>query len=441
MKKLLLTGVMLVSMVSQAQTWSQKNSNFPTASTLVRDMQAVSPTVAWAYAALAGTGAPNIQEYTKTTDGGATWVSGNINLGNTALQISDLTAADANNAWVAVNGANQGIWKTSNGGTTWTKQATASFSGAGSFPNTVYFWDANNGVAMGDPDVSGGRFEIYTTSNGGTNWTRVPAGNLPATSNEYGYTTIKAAAGNTIWFGTDLGRVMKSNDKGLTWTVIGTPILDFGGITLPGNSGSLTLKDANTAWVMDQDGLLFVTNNAGVNWDLVDVVSGTVYTGDLKYVPGTANTLITGGASLAQRGSSISYDGGLNWTTLTPDASNTDPGITALAAFNPSTIYGGAFRSPSGTGGMNKLGALLATANPNAIKAAVSVYPNPTKGQVHIESKSAVKSIVLVDMNGRSVKTFENMKQLDLSGLQKGVYMLNVTLADGQKTSTKLIKE
>ena len=39
------------------------------------------------------------------------------------------------------------------------------------------------------------------------------------------------------------------------------------------------------------------------------------------------------------------------------------------------------------------------------------------------------------------LKVLENIKQIDLSGLQKGVYMLNVTLSDGQKTSTKLIKE
>ena len=90
---------------------------------------------------------------------------------------------------------------------------------------------------------------------------------------------------------------------------------------------------------------------------------------------------------------------------------------------------------------MNKLSPLLATSNPTAAKNAVSVYPNPTKGQVNVVSKSAIKSILLVDMNGRAVKSFDNIKQLDLSGLAKGVYLLNITLADGQSTSTKVIKE
>ena len=443
MKKLLFTAFALVSMATQAQTWVQQNSNFPTPSSLVRDMHAVNATVAWAYNNLPGAGAANLQEYSRTSNGGATWTSGQINLGDTTLGISDLTAADANTAWVAANGTPslQGIYKTSNGGVTWTKQPTADYSKPLSFPNTVYFWDVNNGVSMGDPDTTNGRMTIYTTTNGGTNWVRVPDANLPATTAEYGYTTIKAFAGDNVWIGTDQGRVFKSSNKGLNWTVVATPIVDFGGVTTPGANGQLTIKDANNAWVMDQDGIIFKTIDGGLDWTIVDVLSGMNLSGDLKYVPGTMNTLITAGASLTDRGSAISYDGGENWTLLTPDAVSTDEGITALAAFDASTIYGGAFNTPTGGAGMNKLGALLATSNVSSVKSAVSVYPNPTKGQVNVVSKSAVKSILLVDMNGRAVKSFDEVKQLDLSGLAKGVYILNITLADGQKTSTKLIKE
>lgn len=443
MKKLLLTGLALVSMATQAQTWTLQSTNYPALSTMPRDIHAVNASVAWTYAADGSGGGVNLQQYSRTSNGGATWTSGAINVGNAALQISDLTAADANTAWVVINGANQGIWKTSNGGSSWAKQTTALFNQSGSFPNTAYFWDTNNGVVMGDPDGSaagGGRFEIYTTSNGGTNWTRVPLTSLPATSNEFGYTTIKAVAGNTVWFGTDLGRVMKSNDKGLTWSVAATPIIDFGGVTSPGSNGQITLKDANNAWVMDQDGLLFNTTNAGADWDLVDLVSGTIYTSDVKYVPGTANTLISGGSTATSRGSSISYDGGANWTDLTPDAASTDNGIPSIGVFDANTIYGGGFTTASG-GGINKLGALLATSNPNSVKNTVNVYPNPTTGQVNIQSKGAVQSVVLVDMNGKLVKSFQAASKVDLSNVQAGVYILNVTLADGQKTATKLIKK
>jgi hypothetical protein len=45
------------------------------------------------------------------------------------------------------------------------------------FLNGVIFFDANNGVAFGDPE--GGEFEIYTSNNGGTSWTRVAGGSVP----------------------------------------------------------------------------------------------------------------------------------------------------------------------------------------------------------------------------------------------------------------------
>lgn len=441
MKKLLLSAFALVTMAAQAQTtpeWTQQNSTLQ-AGAYPRVMHAVTADVVWAFAADGSGGGANLQLYTRTSNGGATWTSGNINLGNTALQISDLTGGDANTAWVAVNGAQQGIWKTSDGGATWAKQTTALYNLATSFPNTIYFWDVNNGVTMGDPDSSG-KMEIYTTTNGGTNWTRIPGANQPTqTSPEYGYTTIKAVAGDTVWFGTDKGRVYKSNNRGLNWTVSQTPIADFGGVTIAGASGVLTLKDANTAWVMDQDGILYMTSDAGVTWEPLSPV-GTVYTSDLTFVPGTANTLISAAASASGRGSSISYDGGLNWTDIIPAAGDAD-GIPSLAAFSSTAVYGGGFSTSPTEGGMNKLSSLMAaTINPALAASAVTVYPNPTKGQVNFESKSEIKSIEISDASGRLVKTFGSLKQIDLSTVKTGVYFLNITLKDGSKSSTKLIK-
>jgi hypothetical protein len=445
MKKLLLTGFALLAITVQAQTWSQQNSNFPAAGAYPLVFTAVDASTVWAMGADGSGGGANVQSYTRTSNGGSSWTGGLINIGNTALLIADISAASATTAWAlavpSTGGSGGGVWKTTNGGTSWTQQTIPGFNTPSAFPNVVHFFDANVGVIMGDPDATS-KYELYNTTNGGTTWTRNPAGNSPTMTNEFAYTHMKAMAGtSTIWFGTDLGRVVKSNDKGVTWTITATPIVDFGGVTSPGNNGQMTLKDANTAWVMDQDALVFKTTDSGVNWDLVDALSGTVYSSDLVYVPGTANTLISGGANANGRGSSISVDGGENWVELTPVAGDAD-GIPTLLAVNPSAIYGGGFSDVVPTvGGMNKLSPLLATANVSAAKSAVSIYPNPTKGQVNVVSKSAVKSILLVDMNGRAVKTFENIKQIDLSGLQKGVYMLNVTLADGQRTSTKLIKE
>ena len=118
-----------------------------------------------------------------------------------------------------------GIWKTIDGGATWTKQPTAQFNSPNySFTNHVYFWNANEGVAMGD--AADGYFEIYTTSNGGELWTRVPSSPvlIPLAENEYGINGNFIVNGDTIWALTLFGRLLKSVDKGLHWTVSQTPM-------------------------------------------------------------------------------------------------------------------------------------------------------------------------------------------------------------------------
>lgn len=433
MKKLLLSGFALLSVWATAQySWTPQNSGFTATSTGVSKVIPVSPTVAWAYGYDGTSANQNYQVFTKTTNGGATWTPGSINIGNTALQISDMTAVDANNAWVATNtGTNDGVYRTSDGGATWVRQATATYSDANSFPNVVHFFDVNNGVTQGDP--IGGEFEIYTTTDGGTTWVKVPGANIPnPLAGEYGYTTKGEAAGNVYWFGTNKGRLYMSSDRGLNWTVSQTPLPDFGSAA---SNGDMAVKDAQNGWVIDQDGILYATTNAGGTWDPVPFV-GTVFGSDIVYVPGTANTLVSSGAnpnSTNGIGSSISTDGGLNWTTIDDTAQ-----YLSLGAYDASTVYAGGF---SGTGGgMYKLSPLAATVNPALASNKIVVYPNPTKGDVNIKAKSTVTTVEVVDLSGRVVKTFGSITQLDLSGLKAGVYMLNVTLADGSKNSTKLIK-
>ena len=108
------------------------------------------------------------------------------------------------------------IYKTTDRGTTWTP-ATGVFTNASSFPNTIHFFDQNNGLAMGDP--VDGYFEIYTTSNAGVNWVRVPSSNIPAPlTGEAGTVNCQAYYNNSYWFTTNSARVFRSTDRGYTWT-------------------------------------------------------------------------------------------------------------------------------------------------------------------------------------------------------------------------------
>jgi len=226
MKKNLLLILLTTSFVVNAQFWSPKATGFTTPSRSLNSISIVDANVIWANAF--DNLDPNnqdftIKEFTRSIDGGNTWTSGTINLGPNSSDMgsSSITAASASTAWISVSpGATNtgGIWKTIDGGTNWTKQPTALFNSGVSYPNFVHFWNETDGIAQGDPE--NGEFEIYTTTNGGTNWTRVPAANIPDpdVAGEFGYFNLFTVSGNTIWFGTDLGRIFRSSDKGLTWT-------------------------------------------------------------------------------------------------------------------------------------------------------------------------------------------------------------------------------
>lgn len=239
MKKIsVLICICLVSYFKiMAQQWTPQVSNIDP-NNYVQFIDAVDTNIVWGLtSARAGQTIP-VQEFTRTVNGGSTWVAGTI---NNAVNHgpSSIMALNADTAWVAMFNVSGGgtILRTDDGGANWTPQTTATFAAPGGFPNIVHFFDANDGICMGDPN--GGYFEIYTTNNGGTNWVRVPQANIPANqAGEFGITDVFTSFGDsTLYFGTNQGRIYKSLDRGQSWTVASTPYTGF--------LGAITFKDVN----------------------------------------------------------------------------------------------------------------------------------------------------------------------------------------------------
>ncbi|MDR2204582.1 MAG: GEVED domain-containing protein [Flavobacteriaceae bacterium] len=82
----------------------------------------------------------------------------------------------------------------------------------------------------------------------------------------------------------------------------------------------------------------------------------------------------------------------------------------------------------------------LATAETN--KGKIVVYPNPVTDILKISDVKDVKSIIVVDMTGRMVKTFSTATaELNLSNLSSGAYIVNLRMTNGETQSVKVIKK
>ena len=59
------------------------------------------------------------------------------------------------------------------------------------------------------------------------------------------------------------------------------------------------------------------------------------------------------------------------------------------------------------------------------------LYPNPTSGILHIETSKAIKKIEVFDVLGQLVLSYGNEKQIDLSKLNSGLYLIRFTSENG----------
>jgi photosystem II stability/assembly factor-like uncharacterized protein len=441
MKKILLYILLTSSFIANAQFWTEKATGFTTPGRTLNCIAIANSSVIWANEYDSTTEDYTLKGFTRSTDGGNTWTPGSINLGaaTNELGISSITAISATTAWISAfpdtAGTIQvgGIWKTIDGGTTWTKQPTALFNSSDSFPNFVYFWDANNGVAQGDPES--GEFEVYTTTDGGTTWTRVPAANIPDPSpigGEFSYFNRYSVSGNTIWFGTDKGRIYKSTDKGLNWTVTQTPSLDF-------KLDRFTFSDTNKGLLMRYNipsTALFKTIDGGDTWNPIPTTG--FFRSEMAYIPGTS-IVISSGSYISDYGSTYSIDDGATWIGID------DVSHGVLAFLNSSFGFSAGMNTNTTTGGIFKFTGIPLKNTSFDVKNQVSAYPNPTNGILKLDSGiSLIKEAAVFDLLGRQVYSCKfsglNNVTLDLKSLQTGTYVLKVTSDAGKTENIKIMK-
>lgn len=427
--------------------WIKQNSGFATASRGIDQISIVNPYIAWAKAYDGTAPTSYIREFTRTINGGITWTPGTITfVGSASYGVSNIFAVNDTVCYACMfplTGTGGCIVKTTDGGVTWAKQTSASFTG--SWANFVHFFNTTDGVAMGDPAASGGDFVIYTTSNSGINWTQVSGVNIPnANGAEAGISNQFDAVGNTIWFGTTAGRVLKSTDKGLNWTVSYTGL---------GTSTYVTpvFKDANTGVAIIISGTsgaytgLRKTTNGGTSWTTVTPTGYYLKYPNLDYIPGTSAMWVDV-SSGPGTGSSYSLNDCASFLDI--DTSSTIQ-YTCVKFLDINTGWAGSFNVSATDGGIYKWDPSTITAADDISKeqpGSITVYPNPADGLVNVrfdgitEDRAVINVYNLIGgciISHEVFLLFNDVIQLDFSGNNAGIYF--VTVNTGSKVITKKV--
>lgn len=193
------------------------------------------------------------------------------------------------------------------------------------FYDAMAFWNDKDGIAMGDP--TDGCLSIIITKNGGNTWTKIPCENLPKT--EKGEAAFAASNSNIALYGDHAwlvsggkrARIFHSGDKGATWEVFETPIIQGKAMT---GIYSVDFFNATTGVIFggnweDQaynQGNKAITKDGGKTWKLISNGKGPGYRSSVRFVPGSKGLGIVAVGSL---GISYSPDQGETWEELSPE--------------------------------------------------------------------------------------------------------------------------
>jgi hypothetical protein len=302
-----------------AAAWStNQNAMFPTTlpNTGVKFMDAVDANVVWVIGKdYAGTGfSRNWNWFSRSINGGATFVGGNVYADTNTHIIANLEGIDANTAWVsAYNKAtsSQGaIHRTTNGGLNWVNMtAPGMYTNTAAFANWVTFLTPSVGIANGDP--VNGEYELWRTTDGGLTWNLTPGANIPnPLAGEFAIVNLYAKVGTSnLWFGTNGNRIFRSTDAGVTYSV--------------SSVGAITNTIVEIAFSSPVNGVVFSNNSGnselwntfdgGVTWNQVTPLPANVGLTDVCQVPGTGY-LVSFDGNNATAHVAYSSDNGVTWT-------------------------------------------------------------------------------------------------------------------------------
>lgn len=285
-----------------------------TARASLRGLSVVSDQVAWA----SGSGGTVL----RTVDGGATWSALPIP-GAERQDFRDVKAFSDKVAYALAIAGNGGLYKTSDGGASWTRQYASTEPGF--FLDSMAFRDARHGTAVGDP--MGGIFLVLDTVDG-IAWK--PDGTVPpALAGEGAFAASGSAIavrGVQVWIATGgaaTARVYHRSCPTCAWSVADAPM---GGRGSGSGIFSIAMCDGRHAAAVGGDYThpestarsAAWSNDGGATWNAAAAMPAG-YRSSVACNPSNRKLLLAAGPT----GTDLSSDGGAHWLADAKENLNT----------------------------------------------------------------------------------------------------------------------
>ncbi|BAO76808.1 WD40/YVTN/BNR-like repeat-containing protein [Winogradskyella sp. PG-2] len=207
------------------------------------------------------------------------------------------------------------------------------------FYDSIDFWNDKEGIAIGDPTDD--CISIIITRDGGESWTKLLCKDLPkAKEGEAAFAasdTNICIVGDHTWVATGgkTSRVLYSPDKGNTWEVYSTPIIQGKETT---GMYSIDFYDEDNGFAIGGDytksndtlANKIRTKDGGKTWEIVANGKGPGYRSCVQYIPNRGGEELV---AIGFKGIDYSNDSGNSWKHLS------DEGFYTIRFLNDSIAY------------------------------------------------------------------------------------------------------
>ncbi len=260
--------------------------------------------------------------YGFTKDGGNSWTIDSLSHpSHASLQFRSI--AKTEKAWMILGIASPALlYRSEDEGQNW--EIVYQENDTLAFYDSMAFWNDMEGIAMGDP--TDGCLSVIKTKDGGMTWNKIDCEGLPASAKgEAAFAASNsniALAGSHVWMvsGGVKSRVYHSADRGATWEVFDTPIIQGQQMTGIFSCDFLNEKEGyifggNWEKPKDYSANKAFTQDGGRTWTLVSDSLSPGYRSCVQYLDNSGTILAVGFPGI-----SISTDFGRSWENVSEES-------------------------------------------------------------------------------------------------------------------------